>query len=453
MITRATTARLEGRKDDARALASEASALALVTADPRFIAAALEESGLVAVELGEFDAAAEKFESAHWIALRVDKPGIAASCATELVDLLTYGNHFEEARRWRLNATAALERSAEPDPSRWAQLELVTSLMHQRMHAFPDAVAAAKRARDHVRQLDPAPPWLLISAEARIGGAMQVAGDSEGAQAHLRRALAWQLDLQGEQHPATAKILFSLGTLHIVNLYEVEEGISLLKRVVAILDRPGSGPEVTTATAYEMLASTYLSLQRTEDARFAVQRTVEIRDALYPRAHPRQLSTYTLRANLAQADGKPAEAWRWAEDGLLLANRTLGGSAPLTGSMSATAGELALNHGKFDIAEQRLEAALAVFEDVAGPEHPIIVEVLTSLGNARHGQGESEEARDCYRRALQIATPGPAQARPLLGLARASEKPADAIRYAELAQEAEPSTAAEVAEILKRRRR
>ncbi|MBV1858949.1 MAG: tetratricopeptide repeat protein, partial [Nannocystaceae bacterium] len=350
-------------------------------------------------------------------------------------------------------ATAALERSSEPDVVRWAQLELVTSLMHQRLHAFPEAIASARLAREHARGLDPAPMWLLISTETRIGSAMQADGDSEGSRAHLERALAWQLELKGEQHPATANILFELASLHIVNLHEIDEGISLAKRVVEILDRPDYGPTVAAAEAHEILAYTYLSLQRTDDARQSMQRTVELHDALYPREHSRQLSTYTLRSNLAQAEGRPEEAWAWAEEGLLLANRTLGGSAPLTGSMSATAGQLALLQEKFEIAEQHFESAREIFEEVTGPDHPIMVEILTSLGNARFGLGKAEDARDCYRRALEIAGPGPARARPLIGLAHASDTPADTIRYAELAREAEPGYASEVAALLKNTRR
>ncbi|MGH1345905.1 MAG: protein kinase domain-containing protein [Nannocystales bacterium] len=452
-ITLATAARLEGRVDDARAFVAKASALAAATSDPASIVSALYESGLVTVALGQYDAAAEKFESAHWMALRVDEPGIAADSAIELLDLLTNGNHFEEARRWRLHATAALERTAEPDPMRWSQLELVTSLMHQRMHEFPEAVASAQRARDHAQQLDPTPQWVRISVESRIGGAMQVAGNAEGARAHLERALQWQLELRGEDHPATANILLSLGTLHMTNLFEDDLGASMMKRAIAILDKPGAVPTFTAAKAHEALAYTYMGQQRYEDARPAIERTVELHDLLFPPEHPRRLATYMLRANLAQADGKPEEAWRLAEEGVLVANRTLGGSAPLTASMSAMAGELAVNQEKFDIAEQRLETALVVFEEVSGPEHPVIVDVLSSLGNAKSGLGKSAEAAECFERALKIAAGGPAAARPLLGLARLSDEPEDTIRYVELARAADPSTESEAAEILNRIRR
>jgi len=449
-IARATAARIEGSTQDAQALATEAAARALATGDPRVLAAALQESGRIDLDAGELDAAAETFESAYWIALRVDESGIAADSASELVDLLTNGSHFEEARRWRLHATAALERLSEPQPLRWSQLELVTSLMHQRMQAYPQSVTAAKAARDHAHQLRPTPPWLRIAVEARIGGAMQAAGDAEGARAHLERALQWQLELRGEQHPTTAKLLFMLGTLHIVTLYETDEGVVLMKRVVAILDRPGSPPSLAAAKAYETLAHTYMSLEAYEDARTAVKRTVELYGALFPAEHPRQLGTYTLRANLAEADGKHDEAWRWAEDGLLLANRTLGGSAVMTGSMSATAGELALSQDKFDIAQERFETALSIFEEAAGPDHPLNFEALTSLGNAKAGRGNLDGAIACYERALEIAPAGPAKARPLLGLARVSTDPADVRRYAELARAADPLWESAVEELLSR---
>lgn len=452
-IARATAARIEGRMGDAPALATEASRLALATGDPRVLSAALQESGLAAVDVGLLDVAAERFESVHWMALRVDEPGLAADSAIELVDLLSAAQHLEEARRWRLHATAALERSTKPESLRWANLEVAISLMHQRRQAFPQAIAASKRARDHAQKLDPAPRWVLIGVEARIGAAMGAAGDAEGARTHLGRALRWQLELHGEQHPSTAKILFMLGTLHIVDLYETDEGIALMKRVVVILDQPGSAPTIAAARAYETLGHTYIELALYDEARSAVERAVELYGALYPAEHPSQLGTYVLRAGLAQADGKPDEASRWAEEGLLLANRTLGGSATLTGSMSATAGQLALRQEKFDIAEQRFETALAIFEQAVGPEHPLSFESLTSLGNAKAGLGEFEEAIACYQRALDIAPSEPAKGRPLLGLARVSDKPADAIRYAELAREADPGYASEVAEILKSMRR
>ncbi len=449
-IARAEAARLEGRMQDARALATEAAAQALATGDPRVLAAALQESGLVALDLGEFEVAAETFESAYWMALRVERPAIAADSASELVDLLSGGHHFEQARQWRLHASAALQRLSEAQPVRWAQLELVTSLMHQRMQAYPQSVTAARAARDHAQRLEPPPQWLLIAVEARVGGALDAAGDAEGAREHLERALQWQLELRGEQHPSTAKILFMLGTLSIVSLYETDEGVAFMKRVVAILDQPGSPPSLAAAKAYETLAHTYMSAEQYEDARAAVSRTVALYGALYPAEHPRQLGTYTLRANLAQADGEHDEAWRWAEDGLLLANRTLGGSAVMTGSMSATAGELALRQEKFDIAEQRFETALAIFEETTGPDHPLNFEALTSLGNAKAGGGEVDEAIACYERALEIAPSEAAKARPLLGLARASTDPADVRRYAELARAADPLWASAVEDLLNR---
>jgi len=447
-IAQAAVARLEGRTDDARMLAGEALVLAQKAGSPRLLARALYNSGLSGAEEGRFDVAAEQFESAHWTALRVDEPGVAADSAIELVALLTDGGHLDEARRWRQNAIAALRRMPSVDPVRWAQFELAESLRHQRLHQFPIAVSAARRACHYAAQLDPAPRWLQISTETRLGDALQFAGDAQAALGHLERALMWQREQHGDRHPATADLLISLGLLHAFGLHQPVQGAERLERALAILDRPDTPPGLTVAQGYKALATVLIELERFADARDAVQRTVEAYTALYPPEHPQLLATYSLRANLAQGEGREEEASRWMEDGVSLANRTLGGRGPMTGAMVAAAGELALTQGDFELSERRLESALSVFEEVAGPEHPIIAETLTTLGNAKAGLGDNRGAVRCYERAVELAAPGPGSALPLLGLARTSATRVDAVRYAELARKADPAREPDVQEVL-----
>jgi len=444
----ATAAREDGRTEDAAVLASEATTLAHATGRPGPIAASLCESGKVSAARGLNDRAAEQLESAHWMAMRAETYDVAADSAVELVDILSSARHFDDAQRWRNSASAALDRLPADDLAQRVQLAIVTSLLHQRMQAYADAVTAAERARTLATQLDPAQPSLLVAADMRIGGAMLAAGDAEGSRTALESALALQLELHGEQHLTTGKVLYSLAVLHANNLPEPDEAVRLFRRALAIVDAPGSRPSLVAAKANENLAHTLLALQRHREARHPVERAAALFGALFDEDHPQRLGLYTIRANLAQAEGQPDEARKWAEEGMLMANRSLGGRDPYTGSMTATAGELAFSQGDYAIAAQRFATALSIYEFAAGPTHPMLGMFLRRLGDTHVKMDEPARATAHYERALELDIPADTRAWVLVGLATIADDPNDVARYAARARAAHASVEPAIAELL-----
>ena len=111
---------------------------------------------------------------------------------------------------------------------------------------------------------------------------------------------------------------------------------------------------------------------------------------------------WSALAALALARDDVAEAARIAEEGMLLANRTVGARTPHGGHLTELAGTTALANGQPRLAVERFTEAISIFEELSGPEHPVVASLHAQRGEAFAALEDFEHARTDYRAALAV---------------------------------------------------
>ena len=101
---------------------------------------------------------------------------------------------------------------------------------------------------------------------------------------------------------------------------------------------------------------------------------------------------------LRLARDDPGEALSLADECVELAGRN--GSMKVIAKGRRLRAEALIARGQLDLAEQELEAALAMAKQVANP--PQLWKTFVALGDLRRGQGMAEDARQAYRDAIAV---------------------------------------------------
>ncbi|HLG77519.1 MAG TPA: tetratricopeptide repeat protein, partial [Ktedonobacteraceae bacterium] len=99
------------------------------------------------------------------------------------------------------------------------------------------------------------------------------------------------------------------------------------------------------------------------------------------------------------------EAEPLSQRALAIREQVLGPEHPATATSLNTLAALYWAQGKYEQAEPLSQRALAIREQVLGPEHPDTAISLNNLAGLYYHQGKYEEAEPLYRRVLGILTP------------------------------------------------
>jgi tetratricopeptide (TPR) repeat protein len=89
---------------------------------------------------------------------------------------------------------------------------------------------------------------------------------------------------------------------------------------------------------------------------------------------------------------------------LVIWEKELGPDHPDVATSLTNLGNLAQRQGRFDVARDYQERALAIWEKTLGPDHPDGSHALTGIGLAMLGQANPSEAIPYLERALAIHT-------------------------------------------------
>lgn len=221
-------------------------------------------------------------------------------------------------------------------------------------------------------------------------GVANVRGEYDDALQLFRRALDIKQAILGDNHPAVANTINSIGVV-LYNQSGGDQGLEQFRQSLSI-EQATLGPE-----------------------------------------HPGVANSHNNLAAALQMLGQNDEALEHHRAALALREAALGPGHPDVAGSLANLGNLLGKQGKHEEAMQLQLRALAIFEAALGPEHPEVAMTLVGIAEIASGQGQHASASEYLRRALAIreAALGPEHpeaevARTLLAEAEAKLRKTDA---------------------------
>jgi tetratricopeptide (TPR) repeat protein len=201
--------------------------------------------------------------------------------------------------------------------------------------------------------------------------------DLAGARPLLERALAIREKVRGPEHPETAATLNNLGTL-LKDQGDLAGARPLLERALAICEKVPGPEHRDTANILNNLAACLQQQGDLTGARPLYERALAIREKILGAEHPDTDMSVNNLATLLREQGD------------------LAGARPLEKRALAVREKRALSRRRL------YERALAIREEVLGPEHPATATSLNSLALLLRDQGDLAGARRLFKRALAI---------------------------------------------------
>lgn len=234
-----------------------------------------------------------------------------------------------------------------------------------------------------------------------LGDARRLNGDYEVAEQLLRRAVALNIDLEGDNDLRTARSRTTLGRVLLARGAYDEAQEVLQRSVAAQRAAVAADPEVFSDTL-EALGTLVLLQGRFDEAGTLFEESLTLRREVYGNGHP---LIGTSLNNLATAAGRSGDQQR-AEQ---LQREALGVYVDIYGerhpNVATAQNNLALTLffiGQYDESEALLRESLAQRRELLADGHPDIAQAASNLGLLLQTVGRLDEARALYDEALAI---------------------------------------------------
>jgi serine/threonine-protein kinase len=294
--------------------------------------------------------------------------------------------------------------------TRFAQGDLDGAERHLR-----DAIASHEAAGGST---DPA------AAEDRVALAAVLAarGDFAGAEPLLREALEAQRAAFGDDHPALATTANDLATV-LARKGDLAAAIPVATEAVEIQKRVLGPLHPRVATALNNLGTMRLSRGEYRAAEPLLAESLAIRRQALDPKHPELAQSLANLGLLLQIVGRFEESAALQAEALSIRTAALGPRHVLVGQGIHNRGLLEQARGDLAGAERSLRESLALLTELLPEKHPLLAINLHNLGALLHERGRLAEAETWYRRGLEMRralAPGghPDVAYSLVGLAR-----------------------------------
>jgi Tfp pilus assembly protein PilF len=180
--------------------------------------------------------------------------------------------------------------------------------------------------------------------------------------------------------------------------------VRLHRLLAAFVQSAHSDPEAQTAVEQTMLTIAN-RLNNSGDPRLLLALEVHLRAVTDAAQHREDTQAARLCNELGvhlDTVGQYAEARPYYERALAICEQVLGPEHPNTATSLNNLGLLLRTQGDLAGARPYYEGALAICEQVLGPEHPDTAGSLNNLGLLLRAQGDLAGARPYYERALYI---------------------------------------------------
>ena len=273
-----------GRPARASELHAAAMPAIAATAYPPLLAEAGLLAGVLADSLGDYKAAAARFEEALWTAEIHRHEQVATEAAIRLYFETGYRlTRLEEAGLWERHAAAALARRG----GRELEIRLLSSrtTVASRAGKHEEARVLGEQALAAAREVFGAQHFEVANLLNNLGSFAGARGDHARASAYLSQSLQLQESLLGPEHPDVAVICANAGSAAVADGDRVR-GRALLERAL-LLTRRAQGPEhpeiariLNNLAGLESSAGEFAAAVLDADAHARLLRVLGARDGL-----------------------------------------------------------------------------------------------------------------------------------------------------------------------------
>jgi CHAT domain-containing protein/tetratricopeptide (TPR) repeat protein len=265
---------------------------------------------------------------------------------------------------------------------------------------LPGARADIGRALEMRRAaLGPKHPMVATSLKT-LAGILLEAGDYADARPLFEQTLAIEREALGPEHPQVAltmtylgDVLFKTGDLHAA-VVQYEQALLIAEKKL-----PSDHPQRTMLVA--SLANTLAQLGREDEARTRLQGALASLERSLPPDHPQVGVVLQLLAESFERTGD----YEHGADLLVRARGIFESRGPDSfneGEVLKVLGTIRRGQGRLQESGDAFARAVAIYEQGAGPDHPMVADILTEWGMTLWRSGDRGRAMDCSLRASRI---------------------------------------------------
>ena len=240
----------------------------------------------------------------------------------------------------------------------------------------------------------------------QLGGLYQQSDRPQEASMVTERVLVMMEKLVGPDHPSVATQLEVVASSYAL-LRRYGEAETLRKRAIAINERAYGREHANVALSLQGLGHLFRLQDRVDEALPLLQRALEIAEKQLGPDHPTLVQYLTEVASLYRTQQRLTDAELLFKRALALLETARGVNPGLVGSQKLVTlqslGFLYMAQGRHEAGRPYLERALAVSQDLFGPDHSVTCAMLQSVAIHLIDQGQLDEGERYLTRALPIA--------------------------------------------------
>lgn len=266
-------------------------------------------------------------------------------------------------------------------------------------------------------------------------------GDSEGAEATVREALASLEDHLGDADPRVAQAYNDLaGVLDLRGAFS--ESAAALGSAIAINTRVLGATHPKTLSLRRNLSVNFLRQQSYDEAEAEIRAVIAARLQVFGADHVQVARARSDLARVLDDSGRSAEAEVEQRAALKLLEAHYGQDVPRLATKYESLGVMLVKQGRRDEAIPHMTKGVAAMERYVADTHPSLAQMRTNLAQQLLLDGRRDEARVLAEKAWQAVNESDARPRTtgvaafMLASTLYGENPADNARAHELAQHA-----------------
>lgn len=385
---------------------------------------------------GRYAAGLAIAEAAVERARELEHPPLLAESHLEEAELQFLNGRVAESREGLQQAIAAAAKGRHDDVAAraWIFLVVVTGHGLSKPDTARELSIAAEAA---VERVGGAPDLRADLSTARAAIA-RLNGDFAGARAAFERALTYQREAFGDDHPNVAKGENNLGVAAFES-GDVESGLVHMREALRLHERYLGPDHPQVATLLSNLGGMLIESGRPEEGLRSAERSVEIWERVSGGDHPNLGQALLNLGTLHVVTGAHERAIEELTRSRDIMQRAMGEHPDVAKAHQALGGAY-LAAKQYAEARSHMNDARELFRKLVGEQHPFLAYALIGLGEAELGLGRKDAAAEAFERSLAILEASPAETKSLplarFGLAQAivEREPGRALELAEQAR-------------------